>query len=162
MDFLIFSDSHGRSDAMQAAIDRQLHAPDSIFFLGDGLRDAETLLTGRSHLFSVRGNCDFVWDPSIASEQLLPFGEHKILITHGHLFGVKSGLGGLIAHAAQLGADITLFGHTHQPLAISLSQSETPLGRPMYLFNPGSIGYDGSFGTLTLRGENVLLSHGRI
>lgn len=162
MDFLIFSDSHGRPDAIQTAIDRQLRAPDSIFFLGDGLRDTEALLTGRSHLFSVRGNCDFVWDPSIPSEQLLPFGEHKILITHGHLFGVKGGLGGLIAHAAELGADIVLFGHTHQPLALSLSEDETPIGRPMHLFNPGSIGYDGSFGTLTLRGQDVLLSHGRI
>lgn len=147
---------------MQAVIDRQLRAPDSIFFLGDGLRDADSLRTGRSHLFSVRGNCDFVWDPATPTEQLLPFGEHKILMTHGHLLGVKGGLGTLIAHAAALGADVVLFGHTHLPIARSLTADETPLGRPMYLFNPGSIGYDGCFGTVTLQGENVLLSHGQI
>lgn len=147
---------------MQQAIDRQLRAPDSIFFLGDGLRDTDALRTGRSHLFAVRGNCDLVYDPTIATEQLLPFGEHKLLLTHGHLTGVKGGLGGLIARAAELGADVVLFGHTHQPLALTLRADETQLGRPMHLFNPGSIGYDGCFGTLTLRGQDVLLSHGRI
>ena len=162
MDFLVFSDSHGHPDALQAAIDRQLRTPDSIFFLGDGLRDTEELSVGRSHLFAVRGNCDLVWDPSIPTEQLLPFGEHRILITHGHLFGVKGGLGGLITHAAELKADVVLFGHTHHPIALTLSADETSLGRPMHLFNPGSIGYDACFGTLTLRGEDVLLSHGRL
>lgn len=162
MDFLIFSDSHGRSDPMQAAIDRQLRAPDSIFFLGDGLRDTEVLHTGRSHLFSVRGNCDLFWDPTVATEQLLPFEGHTILITHGHLYGVKSGLGGLISQATRLGADVVLFGHTHEPLCTTLSTEESPLCRPMYLFNPGSIGYSGRFGTLTLRGNDVLFAHGRI
>jgi predicted phosphodiesterase len=87
-------------------------------------------------------------------------------LTHGHEWGVKGGLGALIAHAADVGADIVLFGHTHAPtlqtIAVGEQIGKTVLSRPMYLFNPGSIGYDGSFGTLTIKGETVLFGHGRL
>jgi predicted phosphodiesterase len=107
-----------------------------------------------------------MWDPSIPTEQLLPFGKHKILITHGHLFGVKGGLGGLIAHAAELGADIVLFGHTHEPtervIPAGTVVDGAVLSRPIYLFNPGSIGVGPiySFGLLSFNGGEVLPSHG--
>ena len=96
---------------------------------------------------------------------------HRILLTHGHRYGVKNGLGGLLNRAAQEGADIVLFGHTHQPMTETVP-SGTVLGgvtidRPIRLFNPGSIGRneDGEgrvFGTMILRGDTVLFSHGRI
>lgn len=162
MELLIFSDSHGRHAAMQTAIDHQLRAPDSILFLGDGLRDVDRLTLGRSHLFAVRGNCDLYWDPTIQTDELLPFEGHKILMTHGHLYGVKSGYGALIAHAAKLGADVVLFGHTHEPMHTIIPTDTTALCRPMHLFNPGSIGGNGSFGVLTLRGNDLLFSHGQV
>ena len=68
--------------------------------------------------------------------------------------------------AAQKGADVVLFGHTHEPylhtVAAGERVGERTLSRPMTLFNPGSIGYGGSFGHLLLTGETILLSFGSV
>ena len=175
MEILIFSDSHGNTDGMRHALDRQVGRIDAIFFLGDGLRDVDALDTGDATVYRVAGNCD--WFSAGAMGALPPtecvtaLQGHTILLTHGHRFGVKGGYGALLAHAVGIGADIVLSGHTHMPhaeiLPVGTQIGQTVLTRPLYLFNPGSIAYntDGhgrSFGVLLLRGETVLLSHGRI
>ena len=167
MEFLIFSDSHGSASNMSRALDRQIKTPDAILFLGDGARDLDRLFVCDTPIWAVRGNCDwYSSDLADKTERLLHFEGHTILICHGHEWGVKSGMGALIAHAAEVDADIVLFGHTHVPTVTTIAAGEnvgkTVLSRPMYLFNPGSIGYEGSFGVLTLKGENVLLSHGKL
>ena len=172
MELLIFSDSHGKVENMSFAIERQIKAPDAILFLGDGARDLDRLFLCDTPLWAVRGNCDWASSEyADKTERLLHFEGHTILMVHGHEWGVKGGLGALIAHAAEVGADIVLFGHTHKPTLVTLAVGEavgkTTRTRPMYLFNPGSIGYneDGegySFGTLTIKGETVLLAHGRL
>lgn len=164
MELLIFSDSHGQSDGMLRALDAQLRRPSGICFLGDGLRDLDAL-GDAIPVYAVRGNCD--WDSASAvypTEQVLCFEGHTLLLTHGHTYGVKGGVGALIVQAAEIGADIVLYGHTHSP-ALELIPAGTQIGnrvleRPMYVFNPGSVGYDRSFGALLLRGDTVLLSHG--
>ena len=170
MEFLIFSDSHGRYGAMRAAYQKQVRHPDGVMFLGDGLRDLEASDFPASTLYAVQGNCD--WTPrmtdgaEVTDELILSFEGHRLLLAHGHRYHVKSGYGGILAYAARMDVDVVLFGHTHTPtLEIIPSGSEiggVELSRPIYLFNPGSIGQSGSFGTLSLRGENVLLSHGRV
>lgn len=167
MEFLVFSDSHGNVSNISAALERQVKSPDAILFLGDGARDLDRLFVCDTPIWAVRGNCDWASsDYADKTERLLYFEGHIILLTHGHEWGVKGGMGALIVHAADIGADIVLFGHTHTPITTTLPVGETvgnkTLSRPMYLFNPGSIGYDGSFGTLTVKGENVLLSHGKL
>ena len=167
MEFLIFSDSHGSASNMSRALERQIKTPDAILFLGDGARDIDNLFVVDTPIWAVRGNCDwYSSDLADKTERLLHFEGHTILICHGHEWGVKSGMGALIAHAVEVGADIVLFGHTHVPTLTTIAAGETVgktvLSRPMYLFNPGSIGYDGSFGVLTLKGESVLLSHGKL
>ena len=167
MELLIVSDSHGCVENIQSALERQLKTPDAVLFLGDGARDLDRLFLCDIPLWAVRGNCDwYSSDLADKTERLLYFEGHTVLICHGHEWGVKGGLGALIAHAADVGADIVLFGHTHVPTLATIAAGETVgktvLSRPMYLFNPGSIGYEGSFGVLTLKGENVLLSHGKL
>ena len=167
MELLIFSDSHGRGERMGDALSLQRRRPDGICFLGDGLRDTESLSLTPIPLYTVRGNCDFgVFFEDADTERLLFFEGHALLLTHGHTYGVKSGEGALIARAAALGADIVLFGHTHTPTERVLPSGSViggaALSRPMYLFNPGSIGYEGFFGTLLLKGDTVLFSHGRV
>ena len=167
MELLIFSDSHGSAQNMTAAIDRQIKMPDAVLFLGDGARDLDRLFLCDIPIWAVRGNCDWSSsDYADKTERTLYFEGHTILLCHGHEWGVKGGMGALIAHAAEVGADIVLFGHTHTPTLQTIAAGEQVKGitltRPMYLFNPGSIGYDGSFGVLTLKGESVLLSHGRL
>lgn len=170
MEFLILSDSHGCVENLQAVEARQIKRPDAIFFLGDGARDIAYLSTQSIPLLAVRGNCDWTTSElAQKTERLLHFEDHSILMTHGHEWGVGAGIDALAKHAAELGADIVLFGHTHKPflqtLPAGVELGEITLTRPMYLFNPGSISYEGegpSFGTLTIRGKDVLLAHGKL
>lgn len=168
MKFLIFSDAHGRNEGMLRVLARQPKAPDGIFFLGDGLRQLEPGLFGGIPLFCVRGNCDSfspLW-ADCPEEQLLSFAGHTLLLTHGAAYGVKSGTGLLETAAAEKGVDIALFGHTHEPYLRCIPAGERVgrrvLDRSLYLFNPGSIGYGGSFGHLLLNEQTVLLSHGAV
>ena len=167
VELLIFSDSHGKGNRMQLAIDRQVTPIDAVVFLGDGLRDADHLWTNGATLFGVRGNCDWFSDVDAEVEMTIQMEGHRIFLTHGHAYGVKGGIGALIARAAELNADIVLFGHTHTPLCETIPKGTTvdgkPLARPMYLFNPGSIGEaSASFGTLSMTQDVVLFSHGEI
>lgn len=166
MEFLIFSDSHGRKQAMEEAFRRQIRLPDAVLFLGDGLRDLDANDFSPSTLFAVRGNCDFyLTGSSVPTEDVLSFEGHRILLCHGHTLFVKSGYGALISQAAKFDADIVLFGHTHEAYEETVPEGTLiggkSLTRPMYLFNPGSIA-QGSFGTLVLKRDHVLFSHGSL
>lgn len=165
MELLIVSDSHGHAERLVEALHRQIRRPDAICFLGDGLADTEVWASVGIPVYTVRGNCDwsgFYRDEP--TERFLYLEGHQLMLTHGHVYDVKSGYERLIAVAREKGADIVLFGHTHMPAELSVSPQNGE--RRMYLFNPGSIAYDEgegySFGTLTLKGETVLFSHGRI
>ncbi len=165
MYFLIFSDSHGKRDSITAVLQKQIQKPDAVFFLGDGLSDIDSQVDGIP-VISVRGNCD--WFPGnhagVRESEILVFDEKRILLTHGHLHGVKYGFEQLISFAEKEQVDIVLFGHTHIPhietVRYSVCQKEQE-EKMMYLFNPGSIA-EGSFGTLTIRDHSVLLSHGHL
>ena len=168
MEFLIFSDAHGKNDGISRALARQKTVPDAVIFLGDGLRQLDRALFGGIPLFCVRGNCDRytpLWE-DCPEEQLLHPEGHTLLLTHGAAYGVKSGTGLLERAAVQKGADLALFGHTHEPYLHTVPAGERvggrTLERPLYLFNPGSIGYGGSFGHLLLTGDTVLFSHGTV
>ena len=97
MELIIFSDSHGRCDGMLQALERQVRPPQAICFLGDGLRDVESLSANRSMLYTVRGNCDWGMHSDAPTERTVTLEGHRLLLTHGHLYGVKGGLGALIA-----------------------------------------------------------------
>ena len=58
MKFIVFSDSHGVSDNMIRAVQKE--KPDLCFFLGDGERDLSALQKRfpRLPINAVRGNCD--------------------------------------------------------------------------------------------------------
>ena len=163
MDYLIFSDSHGRRNALLDVVQRQIQPPAAVFFAGDGLRDLEVLEGYDLTVHAVAGNCD--WMALEEQERLILAGGLRVLLTHGHLYSVKSGYGRLIARGASLGADVILFGHTHQPhyerLEAGTELGTCVLAKPLHLFNPGSVA-EGSFGTLTVQNGQVLLSHGRI
>ena len=172
MKCLVFSDSHNYIEFMDRAM--RLHPDtDVVFFLGDGISDFEDIsykYTAVKH-FAVRGNCDL---------RAIAMGEHvkktdsitlegkKIVFTHGDLYGAKYGNDGLIALAREQGADIILFGHTHMPylkyipVPDDVPENEYPPLRPIYLFNPGSIGYcaSPSYGVMTLTGGEPFFSHG--
>lgn len=168
-ELLILSDSHGRADAVEQAL--KLTRPHLLLFCGDGLRDLARLDLP-CPLYAVRGNCDYfsVPSPGDAEDTLsLTVDGMKLLLTHGHRYGVKGGLGHLIAWAVRERADAVIFGHTHEPLDMTLLPENTLAGldihleKPLHLFNPGAIGaYPSSFGTLTLQNGVPLFGHGAL
>ena len=167
MEFLILSDSHGRVEHLIAALKRQIKRPDAVFFLGDGIRDTDALEGRDIPVLCVRGNCDWgSYAMSVPDERVYYAEGHTVLLCHGHAYGVKTGMGALLTHAAEIDADIVLFGHTHLPHEAQIPAGTqiggTVLARPLYLFNPGSAGYDCSFGTLHVKGDEVLFSPGRL
>ena len=172
MTLLVLSDSHGHPDRIAEAI-RRVH-PDGILFAGDGLRDL-TYCDVPCPLWAVRGNCDWVTSPLIVDgdrleaedEVLVTLEGIRILLTHGHRYGVKGGLGAAVAHAERQRADVLIYGHTHVPVEYHLlpdrPEGLVPVSKPLTIFNPGSLGDRGaSFGTLTVRGGQVLAGHGNL
>ena len=157
MKCLCFSDSHGSPYNIRLALSKHPDA-EVIFFLGDGLYDADTVSVGnltRAWL-AVAGNCDidrtFRGTHAVKTDAINLEG-HRIVFTHGDLYGAKYGLGGLILLAGEQAASVVLFGHTHTPC-------ET-YENGVYLFNPGSIS-SGSFGVMTITASGILLSHGKL
>lgn len=163
MEYVIFSDSHGRSRYLCEVLDRQIERPEAIFFAGDGLRDLQSLEGLNIPTHAVAGNCD--WMALEEQERLILVEDFKVLLTHGHLYAVKNGYDRLIERGIALGADLILFGHTHLPLYERFGEGTCVCGhvltKPLHLFNPGSVA-DGSFGTLTVKNRQILLSHGRV
>ncbi len=108
MKILVFSDSHGESSGMIAAV-RQ-HRPDMIVHLGDGARDADELEATFPDIpfQAVRGNRDF--NTNRPERLCFQAGSIKIFATHGHLYRNFDSF----LNAAHLsGAALALYGHTH-------------------------------------------------
>lgn len=149
MKIVVFSDSHGKLDWMIAAV--EMERPDHIFFLGDHERDGWDL----SRLYplipvnAVKGNCD--WGSGM-DEWLIELEGVRFLLTHGHLYGAKTGFDRLDAAGIRTGADMVCFGHTHMPVSIC-----RPDG--IKLFNPGTIGgpygQRMTYGVLTVKNGHV-------
>lgn len=125
---LVFSDSHRSWSGMIQAIDEQ--QPDQVIHLGDLISDAEEMsyLYPQIPICMVPGNCDG-WTTVPAIKQIT-LQRRSILLSHGHLWGVKSGCDAAVAQARAAGADILLFGHTHQPLCQQLEDG-------LWVLNPG-------------------------
>ena len=158
---LIFSDSHGDTRRIAAAIKEHGENVDLVLHLGDGVAD---LPAGAEEINRVvRGNFEdcFHRYSELPTEQLFTVAGKKILACHGHRHSVKTFEAMLAAYAAGKEADIVLFGHTHVPYLRYAPAEE--YGRPLYLFNPGSIGSPrggkASYGILEISDNGVLLSH---
>ena len=77
----------------------------------------------------VPGNCDG-WTMDPLKKQITLAGK-RILLSHGHLWGVKKGYEAAVADARAVGADILLFGHTHRALCQQLEDG-------LWMMNPGA------------------------
>lgn len=160
---LVFSDSHGNSSSISNAIEQHPDASMALF-LGDGIVDF-LRVTDLTHLQTVcvRGNCDFYRASSdIRDIEILTVENVRIMMTHGHLFGVKSGLGTALDKASEAGSDIFLFGHTHVPFDRTFIRD----GKHIRLFNPGSVGRGrengNTYGIIIIDRDAALTSHGRL
>ena len=123
---------------MLDAVERE--QPNEIFHLGDCLRDAESLSFAYPEIpvIMVPGNCDG-WT-GMSERLLLERDGVRILLAHGHRWHVKSGAGAALADARMCGADILLYGHTHQ--AVCRREEDG-----LWHMNPGTVGGIGARAT---------------
>ena len=130
MKLLVFSDSHGNIEHMRRAVEQE--RPDQILHLGDVMRDAVELSVAYPNipLELVPGNCDYATD--VPAQKILFFEGRRILMTHGHIYHVKLGIGQAVRAAVEAKVDILLFGHTHEPVC--------EFERGLWIVNPGSAG----------------------
>ena len=131
MTLAVFSDSHGNTERMCAAI--ATHQPDAVIFLGDLVADIEAVRRRFPALtcYIVRGNCDH-GAPGYEDSLLPELEGVRIFCAHGHNHGVKWGIQSFCTSVLCAGAQLGLYGHTHQPKWLEQ--------RGMQILNPGSIG----------------------
>lgn len=132
MKILVLSDSHGKLENFYTAISFFEDEISCIIHLGDFFQDAKKIEKKYSKIpiFYVAGNNDFLEDKT---EKYVNIFGKKVFLTHGHRYNVYFGADKLFYKAKEMGADICLFGHTHNPFA---EQSEG-----VFILNPGSISY---------------------
>ena len=147
MKILVLSDSHGNLENMIQAVEKE--TPRMILHLGDCWRDGERLHKHFPDIpfHQVPGNCDF--RPPEPAEQLLFLEDKRVLICHGHTYGVKQSLLTAGYAAEEQNLDLFLFGHTHRPLVDKRGKT--------LILNPGSIGdyYNSYYGIITLKKETL-------
>jgi putative phosphoesterase len=124
---LVLSDTHGKTTAIDLAL-MKAGAFDAAVHLGDHVRDALYMRDLGKVVYCVKGNCDP--NDEADAEMILHMGGLKILITHGHKYGVKFGRDKLVYRALELEANAVFYGHTHVPY--------NAYSDGILLLNPGS------------------------
>ena len=131
MRIVVTSDVHRRKNYLYDIIDRHLENADLFVNCGDCEYDIEDLqfIYPNIRIECVCGNCD--WGSTLPNYKVIKFAGKKILICHGHTFGVKHGYEMLLDRAKKEKADICLFGHTHTPVIERLDG--------ILMINPGAV-----------------------
>src|SRR5690554_340611 len=114
MKLLVVSDSHNMVLNSQIEKISTYGSFDILIHCGDKYKDAYKFASKLNidRVYAVPGNCDIA--PSNMSLILTEIIEgKKIIITHGHLHGVKSSIEYIKDYAKEVNADIVLYGHTH-------------------------------------------------
>ena len=161
MKIIVFSDSHGNSRVINRVLSMHVDSSGYSIHLGDGAYDflAIAPLYKNLRFAAVAGNCDRASSMTAPTELLLSIDNFRLSLCHGHKYGVKFGTARLIKYAADAGADIALFGHTHKAYEAFIPDAGG--GRPIRLFNPGAA-VAGSFGLIEIKDGSMLMSHGVI
>lgn len=126
MQILVMSDTHGDSDVIEKVrgfypkVDTYIHCGDS------ELPFSHKALDGMK---KVRGNCDI--DQAFPDEAVFDIEDVTVLVTHGHLYNVKTSILSLSYRAKEVDAQIVCFGHSHI-LAAEMIED-------VLFLNPGSL-----------------------
>ncbi len=127
MKLLIVSDSHGSKEEITELTEKYTSEVDAMIHCGDSELSADD--KPLTSYLGVRGNCDM--DARLPEDLVEEVNGNKVLITHGHLYGIKMSLMKLRYKAEEVGAKFVFFGHSHT-LGAEISNGTLFL-------NPGSI-----------------------
>ena len=89
-------------------------------------------------------------------QALCAFGGVLFFYTHGHHYGVKSGVYQIMEAGEERLADVVLYGHTHRQQI-----DEGGEGCPT-AFNPGSLGFGGQYGVIECRDGEFTIQECRV
>jgi putative phosphoesterase len=139
MRLLVISDTHGHIKTAVRAW-REFGPWDQVVHLGDGLGDAVALAVEiRADVLAVRGNNEGPAAAGSRDELFFQAQGAVLYATHGHLFRLnawggqsfETQLSALARWAREGGAEMALFGHTHQPMVRKVEG--------VWLVNPGAM-----------------------
>lgn len=149
---IVFSDSHKNLNNMIPIVEANVGHADYIFHLGDCVSDFEDLRACYP-TFKIEGVCgNNDWRANGVTDLILTVGNHRVFMTHGHLYDVKVTLARLLRKAKEVEADVLLYGHTHVPFCRTIDG--------ILVMNPGSISRPSlgkaSFGSLDFLESSVI------
>ncbi len=150
MKILIISDSHNVILDSQINDMKKEGQFDILIHCGDKYNDAEKFAEKLNihRVLNVPGNCDYSII-GIESTLIREIEGKRFIITHGHLYNVKSYLDKLKDFAKKNKANLVLYGHTHKAMNEIMDN--------ILFFNPGSTIFpkDGkaSFGVIEITAE---------
>lgn len=148
MRILVTSDTHGDFLSLKQAVEEQKNAQ-IIIHCGDSRGEVDEIKTlyPQKAVYAVKGNCDFA--SPFNTIETITINNKKIFITHGHLYNAKMTLYNLCCAARENGADIVVFGHTHNALC--------EYDDELYILNPGSLhGYNASYAYIDITDKGIM------
>ncbi len=145
MKILLVSDSHGKFNRLHKIYKKE--NADYVMFAGDYSNDCIELsyVEDNAEYLIVKGNCDIedYANPTMIESKI---DKYKILLTHGHLHGVKKTYTLLLNDAKNAKADVVVFGHTHIPYF--------EIHDGIYLINPGAV-KDKKYATIDIKDGDI-------
>lgn len=152
MKIIVMSDSHGNYRALENIFEN--YYADIYIHLGDGERELNRICEKfpEKKIMHTAGNCDLA---SLSPDHILfsPDDKHTIFAAHGHKLAIKYSLEIIKKDAKKAGADIVLYGHSHE--------RHMEYCNGMYIMNPGSAscprdGNRPSFGIIEITDAGVM------
>jgi hypothetical protein len=131
MKVLIVSDTHGRDSGLEEAVEKE-RPFDLLVHCGD-VEGREFFIEALAECpcCIVAGNNDFFSD--LPREEEINITGNRVLVTHGHNYGVSMDLYGILDEARDRGCRAVFFGHTHKPVITEKNG--------ILAVNPGSLAF---------------------
>ena len=131
MRILVVSDTHGRDGNLERAVLRE-QPFDMLIHCGD-VEGREFFIEALAECpcTIISGNNDFFSD--LPREDERSIAGHRILISHGHYYGVSMDFSRIVDEAQSRNCDCVCFGHIHRPVLEEIDG--------VLVLNPGSLSF---------------------
>ena len=124
MKVLIVSDTHGKDENLEKTV--MMETPfDMLVHCGD--------VEGREIFIEALAECPCCIVSDLPREEEIDIDGNKVLVTHGHYYGVSMDISGVAEEAKSRNCDAVFFGHTHKPVIEEIDG--------VLAVNPGSLSY---------------------